>query len=78
MKILIKIEKEKAQPLLVRLPNRKAIKEVRDFIDKGKCGKAVQYALMKGEFLQTVDVQNFSRVSADLLLTENRAYFDAT
>lgn len=76
MKILIKIRANPQQMFLVELPQRKIVKEIGALLCKGEYSGAITAALSGGKRLREIAREDFSRVDADLILTEENASYD--
>ncbi|NQT22858.1 MAG: hypothetical protein HQ579_05380 [Candidatus Omnitrophica bacterium] len=77
MKVLIKIKRSPEQLFLVNLVNKKITEEVKSLISKRNHSQAITVALTKGIFEGELDCER-QGLSADLILTEDSASWDAT
>ena len=76
MRILIKVRRSPGKRYLVSLLNKELINDVHTLICKGKHRKAIDEALLKGNFIKEVDEQESKHVDASLILTEKNAHYD--
>jgi|GEM_PF-1325377 len=75
MKAIIKVHRSPTQVFLVDLRNKKLLKEIRDYLEKGKRSQAIANALSKGKFLGEVQESDIPRVNADMILTEEGTHY---
>lgn len=78
MKVLIEIHGSAKKRFLVRLPDQKVIDEIRNLINKEKHTEAIMKALSRGIFIKDITERDMPYINADIILSEDHAYFDLT
>ena len=76
MRILIKLyNMSEEEWYLVSFYNSKAIKEIEKHINKNKYKKAIMFAILRGDLLQQIPINQVFDIEADLILTMKNARF---
>lgn len=77
MKMLIILERSPKKRYLVWLPTKGLIREVKMLIGRKKYAKAILMALINGKFEREIVDSELASLSADLILSEESASWDA-
>jgi len=62
--------------LMLRLPDRKAVRKIRRLVSGNKYREAISSAINGGKFLRELTEREVSEVPSDLILTDNNAYWN--
>lgn len=78
MKVLIQLYADKSKRILVELPAKVLVSEIKTLLKQGLYGKAVSTALMRGTMIREIDGHSSEELEACVILTESSAHYDLT
>jgi len=78
MKIIVIVGKEntKKTRLMLELPNKKLIKEIKTLISTWRYSEAISNIIRKGRLIKELAEEEINHAGSDLILTETAAYWN--
>ncbi|MFH1791246.1 MAG: hypothetical protein ABH885_04600 [Candidatus Omnitrophota bacterium] len=75
MKVIVRIKRSPEQFILVRLPDKPLVDEIRKLINRNRHGKAIVTALSRGTVERELLSDELLTAEADLILSEKNAFW---